>query len=71
MGREVSLFDQAAEKLRQAMEGAGTGIERMFLIHEALALYHRHQLEEAEQVGSDRGAYAPQAASAEDLLGEA
>ena len=52
MRPQVSLFDQAADKLRQAMEGPASGADRMRLIHEALALYHRHQLEE---VGGDGG----------------
>jgi hypothetical protein len=48
MRPKVSLFDQAADKLRQAMEGPASGADRMRLIHEALALYHRHQMEEVE-----------------------
>jgi hypothetical protein len=45
MRPQVSLFDQAAGKLREAMEGPASGAERMWLIQEALALYHQHQLE--------------------------
>ncbi len=51
MRLQVSLFDQAADKLRQAMEGPASGADRMRLIHEALALYHRHQLEEVDSGG--------------------
>ena len=48
MRPRVSLFDQAADKLREAMEGPVSGEARMRLIHEALALYHRHQDEETD-----------------------
>jgi len=43
MPPKVSLFDQAADKLREAMSGSASGLDRMRLIEEALALYHRHQ----------------------------
>jgi hypothetical protein len=51
MSSQVSLFDQAADKLRQAMEGTSSGAERMVLINEALSLYHRHQREGARVEG--------------------
>jgi hypothetical protein len=40
---KVSFFDQAAEKLREAMGTSASGLERMRLMDEALALYHLHQ----------------------------
>ncbi len=49
MRPRVSFFDQAADTLRQAMEGQVSAVERARLIHEALELYHRHQLEEIEE----------------------
>jgi hypothetical protein len=48
----VSLFDQAADKLREAMEGPVSGADRMRLIHECLALYHRHQDEAIEDAAA-------------------
>lgn len=53
MRPQVSLFDQAAGKLREAMEGPASGAERMWLIQEALALYHQHQLELDLAFGDD------------------
>lgn len=43
MHPRVSFFDQAADKLREAMDNSASGIDRMRLIQEALALYHLHQ----------------------------
>ncbi len=43
MHATVSFFDQAAEKLREAMSASVSGLDRMRLMQEALALYHRHQ----------------------------
>ncbi len=46
MPATLSLFEQAADKLREAMEGPARGADRMRLIQEALLLYHRQQLED-------------------------
>lgn len=48
MQPRVSLFDLAAEKLREAMSSSASGIDRMRLVHEALSLYHLHQREDLE-----------------------
>ena len=66
MRSKVTLFDQAADKLRQAMEGPAYGAERMRLIHEALTLYHRHQLEEIDDEGP--GQPSPSQVSARDAF---
>lgn len=50
MQPKLSLFDLAAEKLREAMSSSASGIDRMRLIHEALSLYHLHQREDVEAV---------------------
>jgi hypothetical protein len=61
MRPKVSLFDQAAEKLHEAMEGAATGHDRMRLIQEALMLYHLHEAELDEELDAGRGdlGYSP------------
>ncbi len=63
MRPRVSFFDQAADTLRQAIEGQVSAVERTRLIHEALELYHRHQLEEAEDGPDVPGPPDPPAAS--------
>jgi len=43
MDPDAPLFDQAAQKLRQAMDRSTSGLQRMCLIDEALALYRRRE----------------------------
>jgi len=65
MHPRVSFFDQAADKLREAMDNSASGIDRMRLIQEALTLYHLHQ-RDFEVVDADMAAHAePPAANAE------
>jgi hypothetical protein len=63
MQPKLSLFDLAAEKLREAMSSSASGIDRMRLIQEALSLYHLHQREDVEAAS---GGLQPCAASARE-----